>query len=225
MKANIDMPAVQKTIPLMMLSLGLNPSALQINAELDKMEYHAIDTANWDAPGEFVQAKFKAAYSQHHLILLLEAEEAYSRAIIVEAQGPVCQDSCLECFFTLDNGNPDYYNLEINPIGTLHCFKGPNREERKPLPEDKLKQIAVYTSMPKTPFGTMALNRPWSCLVVAPLAVFDIEAVYTEKQNLQANFYKCGDELPQAHYLSWNPIGTAQPDFHQPGYFGLLSPL
>jgi hypothetical protein len=37
-----------------------------------------------------------------------------------------------------------------------------------------------------------------------------------------ANFYKCGDKLTQPHYLTWNPVGTRNPDYHQPEYFGVL---
>jgi hypothetical protein len=36
------------------------------------------------------------------------------------------------------------------------------------------------------------------------------------------NVYKCGDAMPQAHYLTWNPIGTSRPDYHRPEYFGYL---
>jgi hypothetical protein len=39
----------------------------------------------------------------------------------------------------------------------------------------------------------------------------------------QANFYKCGDKLKQPHYLSWKPVLTSNPDFHQPKYFGEIS--
>jgi hypothetical protein len=38
-----------------------------------------------------------------------------------------------------------------------------------------------------------------------------------------ANFYKCGDDTSKRHYLSWNPVKTAKPDFHRPEYFGILN--
>jgi hypothetical protein len=37
-----------------------------------------------------------------------------------------------------------------------------------------------------------------------------------------ANFYKCGDELPTPHFLSWNPIEWKEPSFHRPEQFGKL---
>ena len=35
-----------------------------------------------------------------------------------------------------------------------------------------------------------------------------------------ANFYKCGDDLPEPHFVSWNKIEAPTPNFHLPKYFG-----
>ncbi len=42
------------------------------------------------------------------------------------------------------------------------------------------------------------------------------------KQVIGANFYKCGDETNEPHYISWNPIDTPNPNFHVPQFFGDL---
>lgn len=39
---------------------------------------------------------------------------------------------------------------------------------------------------------------------------------------LYGNFYKGADGSATPHYVSWNPIQTANPDFHCPEYFGTL---
>jgi hypothetical protein len=39
---------------------------------------------------------------------------------------------------------------------------------------------------------------------------------------LRANFYKCADNTRIPHYVSWNPIEVASPDFHRPEFFGEL---
>ena len=36
----------------------------------------------------------------------------------------------------------------------------------------------------------------------------------------RANFYNCADETIIPHFVTWNPIGTEKPDYHQPQYFG-----
>lgn len=42
---------------------------------------------------------------------------------------------------------------------------------------------------------------------------------------LYANFYKCGDDTPQPHFISWSPIDLPKPDFHAPQFFGALELL
>jgi hypothetical protein len=28
--------------------------------------------------------------------------------------------------------------------------------------------------------------------------------------------------LPTPHFVTWNPVGTTQPDYHRPEYFGKI---
>ncbi len=37
---------------------------------------------------------------------------------------------------------------------------------------------------------------------------------------IKANVYKCGDDTAVAHYGSWSPVKSNQPDFHRPECFG-----
>ena len=39
---------------------------------------------------------------------------------------------------------------------------------------------------------------------------------------MRGNFYKCGDLTQREHYLSWNRVACAEPDFHRPEFFGEL---
>ncbi|MDE7147331.1 MAG: hypothetical protein K2O20_02960, partial [Duncaniella sp.] len=39
---------------------------------------------------------------------------------------------------------------------------------------------------------------------------------------LRGNFYKCASGTSQPHYLSWTPVPTPEPDFHQPQHFGQI---
>ena len=39
---------------------------------------------------------------------------------------------------------------------------------------------------------------------------------------LRANFYKCGDDTAQPHYIAWNAVDHPTPNFHLPQYFGEL---
>ena len=73
----------------------------------------------------------------------------------------------------------------------------------------KFRNCLLYTSW------TMYLEIPKQAMGFA-----DHESL--AGQRVRANFYKCGDETPEPHFLSWNPIDTPKPDFHLPEFFGLL---
>ena len=45
---------------------------------------------------------------------------------------------------------------------------------------------------------------------------------FASGDTIKANFYKCGDDMPQKHYLSWHPIRIEKPNFHRPDHFGTL---
>src|SRR3546814_9695772 len=62
-----------------------------------------------------------------------------------------------------------------------------------------------------------------SLLLHIPLAVFDAHVVGSlAGRRCTGNFYKCGDDLPEPHYVAWNPIDNPTPNFHLPQYFGEL---
>ena len=47
---------------------------------------------------------------------------------------------------------------------------------------------------------------------------FDIE----KASYVKGNVYKCGDETPIEHYMSYFEVKCENPDFHRPEYFGKI---
>jgi hypothetical protein len=73
------------------------------------------------------------------------------------------------------------------------------------------------------PFPERRGQQEWSLTVAIPVSVFIWHTVENlEGREFGANFYKCGDGLTQPHYLSWNPVLSAEPDFHRPESFGII---
>jgi hypothetical protein len=63
----------------------------------------------------------------------------------------------------------------------------------------------------------------WTLTLAIPFDVFfDHNISNLTGKTFRANFHKCGDKLTLPHYVTWNPIETEKPDFHQPAYFGLV---
>ncbi len=189
------------------------------------MEYYQsykVDHNNWRYPYSPVVKCF-VAYENGSVFLKYEVKERYVRALVTEPNGPVHNDSCVE-FFCSPEGNGYYYNFEFNCIGTIHLAYGNGRHNRQPAPLHVLDKIRVGSSLGDQPFDEKEGDLFWTLEVHIPLSCFFHHKIKTLKDKaLAANFYKCGDELTQPHYLSWTPVKTPNPDFHQPEYFGLVS--
>jgi hypothetical protein len=58
-------------------------------------------------------------------------------------------------------------------------------------------------------------------MIRIPLSCFQYSKI-TSLNGLKAtaNFYKCGDGTPEPHFVTWNPVGTENPDYHRPEFFG-----
>ena len=66
-------------------------------------------------------------------------------------------------------------------------------------------------------------TEAWELALSLPYTLFQGTVLSPKPgDTMHGNFYKCGDELPEPHFLSWHPIHTPQPDFHRPDWFGEL---
>ena len=174
-----------------------------------------IDTLLW-SPEVPITASAKLCYDDAGIHVQLSAQEPNIRA---EERGPLgfpCQDSCLEFFFCPIEGDDRYLSIECNPNGCLYLgFCNTGRRIVRLLP-DEVKAI------------TPVIERNdggWSVTYTVPadyvrlfFPVFELKSGVS----LRANCYKCGDLTVQEHYMSWNPVEVADPDFHVPEFFGLM---
>ena len=182
----------------------------------------AVDQVGW--PEEFPEKPdcvFRIGRSRTHLAVLFHVTGRDLRAVHLEDNDPVWQDSCCE-FFVQDPADGTYYNFEVNCIGTLLGAKGAGRQGRIPRSPQELQRVRRYTTLPRQPQSLSGETVSWSVALVIPLCLIGISPGQ-EPAALRANFYKCGDKTPHPHYLSWNRVGTPHPDFHQPAWFGTLT--
>jgi di/tricarboxylate transporter len=193
-------------------------SFLNEKNSLDTLPAHAIDQVNWaEFPGK-PEARFRIGYDEEGIWLRFSVREGSLRAVARHANEPVYEDSCVEFFVASDTAR--YLNFEFNCIGTCLVGKGASRSNRERLAPDQIETIVRMSTLGSEPFDVREGDFSWELTVFIPNALLP-ERPATGKQ-WRANFYKCGDKLPQPHYLSWAPVGTPQPDFHQPAFFGHL---
>lgn len=128
----------------------------------------------------------------------------------------VWEDSCVELFLSFDGVN--YYNFEINCIGSVLGAYGKDRNNRQFIDEKLLRLIKVKSSLGEVPFGEVSIPANYDMRIKIPAKVF----VFDKNPNLkktQGNIYKCADRSPTPHYMYLHEITTEKPDFHRPEHF------
>lgn len=194
-----------------------------INEKLETVALHQVACVNW--PTEFPSkpnVSFKIAHDGQNIYLEFFVEENEIMANTPADNGPVWSDSCVE-FFIQFPGSTYYYNIETNCAGKVLFGYRPGRKGFVHASQDVLSKIKRYPSLGTVPFDKKEGDFKWNLLLVIPVSAFwESEITSFSGLSAKANFYKCGDYLSVPHYLSWNPISTAKPDFHQPPYFGDL---
>ena len=187
-------------------------------SELDRFAVTPVDTVCW--PDQFPYAPevtLRIAHDGRAMLLRFEVTEQNPRAVTLESNGPVWEDSCVE-FFVKEPGSRYYCNIETNCIGVSLAAKRLSRNEFQHFDEARMARIVRRPSLPKnkTDLGpgswSLELEVPFDLICDGPVP----------PARLEANFYKCGDKTAVPHFLSWNKVDTPSPDFHRPEFFGTL---
>lgn len=191
----------------------------------DLLEKHTsinrIETINWDAFPYRPDLKFRIAHCGTEIWIKFYVKEKNILARETSTNGPVYKDSTVEFFVSLDDKN--YYNFEFNCIGTIHIAYGPGRENRTPIAPEIAEQIEIKSSLGNQPFEEKHGNFVWNMMIRIPIETFTHNRLKTfNRTKATGNFYKCGDDTSDPHFVTWNEIETENPDYHRPEFFGKL---
>lgn len=140
------------------------------------------------------------------------------------ANAPVYRDSCVEFFLQpMPETDPRYLNFEFNAAGTLLLGLGVDREDRDMsygLEPERFSIVAERGLADEAGriYWTLSFRIPLNWLA-------EVFPGFSAAPGLafKGNFYKCGDETPHPHYLSWSRIDVPTPNFHLSAYFGTLA--
>jgi len=181
-----------------------------------------IDTINWPSYSYAPEVSFSAALTESSLLLSFLTDEDNFKAEKTITNDEVYEDSCVEAFIAPANDGI-YYNFEFNAIGTCLMGYGTSRHDRKRTVPEIIERIRRFTTAGSLPIPEIHERFTWEMSAIIPLDVFFLHRIILSSETcFRANFYKCGNKLTKAHYLSWNPILTREPDFHRPEFFGLM---
>lgn len=175
-----------------------------------------LDKALW-LPDGGIAAWAQLAYDDTALYVRMRAREPEPRAAHHGLCDAVAEDSCLEWFFCPRPGDDCYFNFEWNGNGALYLGFGRNMREHARQIVPKPKELFQFRSFSEGDVWGVAYRVPFRLIRrYAP------EFCPAKGTVLRGNFYKCGDRTKQPHYLAWNAVESATPDFHRPDQFGIL---
>jgi hypothetical protein len=210
----------QLTVPLIEGLEKMNYSELDLAMETGASK-GVVNEVNW--PKEFPYCPdcvFSIARSKTHLAVLYHVRGLDLRATEMNDNGITWEDSCCE-FFLADPYDGTYYNCEITCIGTLKVGKGVNRNGRWLQNPERIGEVIRHTTLPRKEINMSDKIFGWSVGMVIPFDFLGLDPEHLPLR-LMANFYKCGDKTAHPHFLSWNKVKAAKPDFHRPECFGEL---
>ena len=187
-----------------------------LHQALSTLEKHEIACVNWAEFPYKPSASFHIAHSDKAVALMFEVSEDHVRAVAMENNGRVWEDSCVEFFVKMADGQR-YVNIEMNCIGTILVGKRLTKADARHLSDTEISTIRRITSLPHQEIDSHAEEQSWWAIEVIP---YEILGFNQKPESFKANLYKCGDKCDQPHFLSWSPIGLPNPDFHCPEWFG-----
>lgn len=196
-----------------------NSSMETISQRLDREEKKSLAFAPWKGGARQPVVSFTAGHTNDSVLLKYYVAEEFLAAAHGATNAPVYNDSCVEFFISFDESG--YYNFEFNCLGTCLAAFGRGREGRTLLPVQRIAAIRSHSVIDRNGLG-QGIN--WTITLVLPLSVFTFHCLSSlSGLECRANFFKCGDGLPQPHFVAWANIEAPVPDFHLPRYFGFLA--
>jgi hypothetical protein len=190
----------------------------EISAKMDHIHQELIHLVPWAGFPYKPQVAFAIAHGEKALFLKFYVEEKHLKAIYSEPNNPVYKDSCVEMFISFGD-ELEYYNFEFNCAGTCLLSFGEQRAMRQMSSDEIIRSISFQNTI--KPASNTDANIAWELTLAIPYSVFQYHEISSLRgKKCRANFYKCGDDLPEPHYVVWNGIETEQPDFHRPEFFG-----
>lgn len=195
--------------------------AEDVSRSFDKegVEYNGVSQVNWNKYPYRPEVKFRIAHDGQQIYLNWQVHEADIKAVCDKDGGEIWKDSCVEFFISFKE--PVYYNIESNCIGKILVGTGVNRNNRTRVADEKIEKIKRWSSLGSSPVDGQ--SGGWELSLILPKSLFLLDPIDSfDNLTAKGNFYKCGDDLQQPHFLSWNAIQNETPNFHLSEYFGKL---
>lgn len=187
---------------------------------INDASFDCVDQWPWGDYAVGPETVFRAVHTDDRFIVSLRCYETDPVAHIDYRNGFVCNDSCMEFFFSPSADNSaGYFNFEMNSNPTIYLGYAKSRDDKGILVDYPEEKLCLRTTYDKDEHG----KDFWQVDFVVP---YDMIKKYVPDCDLsggcviRGNVYKCGKHDQTEHYGSWNLIETPGPNFHLPEFFG-----
>ena len=207
-------------------------SPVTIDADWNKEIWKGIEPIDiqlfmGEEPEHKPKTQAKLLYDDDNIYVIFRVEDQYVRAVNAKNPKIVCQDSCVEFFFTPGTSIGDrYFNIEVNCGGTmLFQYQADPRGESQILKDCKAEGIEIAHSLPQRVEPEIKEPTTWTLEYRVPFkAIEKYSAIEKPGPGVvwRANLYKCGDKTSHPHWLTWSFVDFPTPNFHLPQFFGTL---
>jgi hypothetical protein len=178
-------------------------------------------------PSFVPKVEAKMGYDQSNIYVIFQVKDKFVQSRILEYNGSVSTESCVEFFFAPDENHPlSYFNLEINAGGTPLIFyiTKPMSEVQR-LKKEEIEQIEIAHSMPRVVYPEIQEPVTWTIECRIPISLLEKYTPVTRPEKgkqWKANFYKTGSRTSNPNYMTWALVDFPRPNFHLPQYFGTI---
>jgi hypothetical protein len=202
-------------------------SPITIDGKLDEAAWRTAPAVGdftflWVKDGAKEQTVAKLLWNDENLYVSWYAHDKHISASVTERNGPVSRDDCVEIFIA---PNPDkvknYYNFEINVIGTLLTqARGDWRTGGPWWDPEGMQYRTSFHGLPQKQESPD--DAYWIVEAAIPLKNFARDAAHTPPRDgdrWRLNLQRLGGQT-DAQYSAWSPLPGERPNFHQPEAFG-----
>ena len=207
---------------------------MKVDGDIHKPQWQLAQTIHikenpFNEQGRQSPTTAKAVYNDQALFLLFISQDQHIVAKNTEPNSQVSNDDCVEFFASpWPDKSTDYFNLEINCVGTALLRFGPEvktweqaRAKRKAEPRI-IKRLEIYHSIPGPTKDAHPDDKQWVIECKLPFALLkDFAEIEPPSSGTlwRANFYRCGAQVGEIP-ASWLKLDKKGLGFHQPRCFG-----
>jgi hypothetical protein len=156
----------------------------------------------------------RAAVRDGALLVRFDGRDAGTLATLERRDEPLWTEDVCEVFLTPADPPTLYYELEINPLGTLF-------DARVESPDLVRRSMRIDPSWNLRGLSGKSRIRPgrWSAVLKIPLA--ELAGGGPLPRRWRANFFRIDRGIPD-EFSAWSPTWKDPADFHEAARFGIL---